>query len=157
MHRSDAEQSRRARRGDWLWIASLAWTLAAAGCGGNRPQTVPVSGKVTVAGKAPPAGGAVWFTPEEAAAGFPMRPGIGDFAADGAFQAKTFAPGDGLLPGRYRLRIDCWKTPPNMEGKPSQSYLPAKYQNPQQSGLELNVKPGDDPITFDIDIPKTTR
>jgi hypothetical protein len=85
-----------------------------------------------------------------------MRPGIGDFAADGAYEAKTFAPGDGLLPGRYKLRVECWKTPPNMEGKPAVSYLPAKYQNPQQSGLELNVKPGDDPITLNIEIPKSS-
>ena len=157
MRRDRAEPSSGARLGGWLLAAWAGLALAASGCGGSRPQTVPVSGRVTVAGKAPPAGGAVWFTAEEAAPGFPMRPGIGDFAADGAYQAKTFTTGDGLLPGRYKLRIDCWKTPPNMEGKPSQSYLPAKYQNPQQSGLELNVKPGDDPIMLDIDIPKPAR
>ena len=157
MRRDRTERSSGAAWGVRLLAASAALTLAAGGCGGGRPQPVPVSGKVTVAGKAPPAGGAVWFTPEEAASGFPMRPGIGDFAADGAYQAKTFAPGDGLLPGRYKLRIDCWKTPPNMEGKPKQSYLPAKYLNPQQSGLELNVQPGADPITFDIDIPKAAQ
>jgi hypothetical protein len=108
---------------------------------------------VTLAGGDLPAGGTLWFTPEEAAAGFAMRPGTADFAADGAYRVKTFVPGDGLLPGRYRVRVDCWKVPPNMEGKPTQSYLPAKYQNPQTSGLELEVKPDGDPITFDIDIP----
>jgi len=131
--------------------------MAALGCGNNRPPTVPVSGKVTIDGKAPPAGGTVWFTPDEAAAGFAMRPGTGDFAADGVFQAKTFAPGDGLLPGHYLVRIDCWKVAPNMEGKRTQSYLPAKYQNPQESGLELTVKPDDDPLTFDVEIPASKR
>ena len=131
--------------------------VAALGCGNKRPPTVPVSGKVTIDGKAPPAGGTVWFTPDEAAAGFAMRPGTGDFGADGAFQAKTFVPGDGLLPGHYRVRIDCWKVAPNMEGKRTQSYLPAKYQNPQESGLELTVKPDDDPLTFNVEIPASKK
>jgi hypothetical protein len=131
----------------------VGMTLALPGCGRDRPKTVPVRGRVTLAGGDLPAGGTLWFTPEEAAAGFALRPGTADFAADGAYLVKTFVPGDGLLPGRYRVRVDCWKVPPNMEGKPAQSHLPAKYQNPQTSGLVLEVRPDSAPITYDIDIP----
>lgn len=145
------------RRSRCCLLLALAPWLALLGCGSDRPQTVPVSGRVTLGGKAPPTGGTLWFTPDQAAPGFPMRPGTGDFAADGAYQTKTFVAGDGLLPGRYLVRVDCWKTPPNMEGKPTQSYLPAKYQNPSTSGLELDVKPDSAPITFDVEVPKGGR
>jgi hypothetical protein len=129
----------------------LALALAAAGCGPSGPQCVPVSGRVTLDGAKPPGPGTIYFNPE-AADGAPLRPAIGDFDADGNYSAKSFTPGDGLLPGKYVIRVDCYKTPPNMEGKPVVSYLPPRYRNPSESGLSLVVAPGAGPVTFNVDL-----
>ncbi|VTU02726.1 Uncharacterized protein OS=Singulisphaera acidiphila (strain ATCC BAA-1392 / DSM 18658 / VKM B-2454 / MOB10) GN=Sinac_3174 PE=4 SV=1 [Gemmataceae bacterium] len=131
----------------------LALVLAAGGCGPSGPQCVPVSGRVTLDGANPPGPGTIYFTPESAGSdGVPLRPATGDFDADGTYSAKSFTPGDGLLPGKYVIRVDCYKTPPNMEGKPVVSYLPPRYRNPSESGLTLTVEPGAKPVRFNLDL-----
>ena len=118
-----------------------AAALAFAGCGSDLPQTIRVTGNVTFNGQPPPAAGSVYFLPLEAAAGFPSRPATGDFDTSGRFQAKTFEPGDGLMPGKYIMYVECWQSPPNMEGKPVKSYVPTKYQAAQTSGFSLDITP----------------
>lgn len=113
---------------------------------------VPVSGKVTMNGGKVPGPGTLWFTIDEAAPGFPSRPATGDFDAEGNYSAKTFEAGDGLIPGKYGIRIDCWEVPPTMGGPPSKSFIPAKYQSPQTSELAVEITPGEDAKTVDIDI-----
>lgn len=85
------------------------------GCGSDRPQTVAVSGKVTFDGGPPPAAGMVYFAPLEPAEGFPRRAGQAAFDASGQYEATSFEPGDGLLPGKYRVRVECWRQAPMME------------------------------------------
>jgi hypothetical protein len=114
---------------------------AAIGCGSGLPQTVRVTGRVTFDGQPPPGAGTVYFLPQTAAEGFPSRPATGDFDARGDFQAKTFEPGDGLMPGKYTMHVECWQTPPNMEGKPVKSYVPKKYQSAESSGFALEITP----------------
>lgn len=123
-----------------LLLVALAfggWSVA--GCGSGMPQTVPVSGRVTFDGQAPPGPGAVYFLPQEAAEGFPIRPATGDFDKDGYYKVKTFDPGDGLMPGKYTMHVECWKSPPNMEGKPVISFVPSKYQSAESSGFEVEI------------------
>jgi hypothetical protein len=108
-----------------------------------------VSGTVTLDGEKVPGPGYIYFN-TEASGTDGARPGTAEFDANGKYTAKTYAPGDGLLPGKYVLRVDCWQTPPNMDGKPVVSHLPARYQDAAKSGLELTVEAGAKPITFDI-------
>ena len=109
------------------------------GCDNGMPRTIPVNGHVLFDGKPPPATGTIYFTLAKDAGAGTMRPGIGDFDAEGRFSVTSFEPGDGLLPGAYKLRIECWATPPNMEGKPVKSHVPARYSDAQQNGMELTV------------------
>ena len=74
----------------------------ALGCGGDRAELVPVTGKVTIAGEAPARGGAITFTVVEPAEGYPSRPGSARFSEDGLFEAMSFKEGDGLVPGTYQ-------------------------------------------------------
>lgn len=130
-----------------------AMVLATAvGCGSDLPQTVPVTGRVTFDGHAPPGPGSVYFVPQEAATGFPMRPGTGDFDQEGYFTTKTFDPGDGLMSGKYTMLIECWQVPPNLEGKPSMTYVPKKYQSAQTSGFKLDITPDMEPQTITLDV-----
>ena len=122
-------------------------------CGCGSPHgTVKVAGKVTVNGQPPPGPGVVTFTVVQPADGFPNRPSMAKFGADGAYSATTYDPGDGLLPGSYTVAIECYETPPNMDGKPVKSYIDEKYLVPATSGFELVVELGSRPVSFDIDL-----
>ncbi len=126
--------------------------LLAAGCGKDELKCTPVSGKVTLDGGKVPGPGFIYFTTDGTGKVAISRPGTAEFDAEGNYQAKTFTAGDGLLPGKYTLRVDCWKTAPNMDGKPVVSFLPPRYQDASQSKLELTVEPDAKPITHNIDL-----
>src|SRR5262245_3540151 len=119
-----------------------------AGCGPSMPRCVPVSGKVTLDGNKVPGPGFIYFT-TEAKEGV-SRPGTAEFDADGNYVAQTFVPGDGLIPGKYVLRVDCWKVAPNMEGKPAVSFIPSKYENAATSELALVVDATARAVNHDI-------
>ena len=74
------------------------------------------------------------------------------FGTDGAYAATTYEPGDGLLPGKYKVAVECYETPPNMEGKPVKSRINKKYLNGETSGLAIEVEPNSKPMAFDITI-----
>lgn len=132
----------------------LALTLLS-GCGPSRPLLVPVSGKVTFAGGAWPKKGTIYFTVKKKADGYPERPGHADFGPDGTYSVTSYdTPGDGLHPGSYAVRIECWEVEPNMEGKPTKSYVPNKYQNATTSDFTLEVLPTDSSKTANFDVPK---
>jgi hypothetical protein len=130
--------------------AFLAALIFLHGCGPSSPKCVPVSGTVTLDGDTIPGPGRIYFTADSTGKAGISRPGTAEFGADGKYTAKTFVPGDGLMAGKYLVRVDCWQTPPNMEGKPVVSFLPQKYRNATESGLELIVEPDARAITFDI-------
>ena len=129
-----------------LLLVLLALPLL--GCGSDRPATIRTSGKVTFNGGPPPAEGMVQFTTITPAEGYDRRPGRGKFDTSGNYKATSFTDGDGLVPGTYRVRVECWKTPPSMEGTPGVSYVPAVFQK------EIVIEPGSGSQTFDIDVPQ---
>jgi hypothetical protein len=122
----------------------VAWAICLflSGCGGSEPGLVKVSGKITLDGGAFPKEGLINFT---ASGGLdqPLRPGSAKFGPDGAFTAMSFDPGDGLYPGTYKLSVDCLDAPPTIgnDGRMigGKSLIPAKFQNPETSGLTLTV------------------
>ena len=133
----------------------IVFAASLIGCGSGRPETVYVGGTVTIDGKAPTKPGMIYFAPTEPAEGFPRRPGRATFDTDGRFCATTFVDGDGLIPGHYRVGIDCWQTPPLAEGPPAVSLVPDAYREPGSSGMELVVEPGVRSVTADYNVPTT--
>jgi hypothetical protein len=125
----------------------LVVALALTGCGPDRPDMVPVSGTVTVGGAPPPTEGAIYFAPITVAEGLPRRPGRAEFDKSGKYQATSFESGDGLVPGTYRVRVECWKIAPTME-KPGESYL-----TPDAVLPDLTVAADAGSISHDIDVP----
>src|SRR5882672_5631587 len=94
---------------DWRCVrtwAIAALLLALAGCGGtDRPKTIPISGIVTIDGKAPGEGGKIFFTPTAAAAGYSKRPASGSYTGEGHYRVMSWAPDDGLVPGHYTVNV----------------------------------------------------
>ncbi|MBN1851180.1 MAG: hypothetical protein JW829_00590, partial [Pirellulales bacterium] len=99
------------------------------GCGPSGPTCIPVHGTVTFDGGPCPAGGTITFSPIETPEGIPRRPGSGKFGVDGKFEVTSYAPGDGLLPGRYRVRIECLSgvPPQRLGGFEEVSYIAPGY------------------------------
>ncbi len=81
--------------------SSLAWVIltAFAGCGSNRPETVAVAGRVTLAGQ-PAAECRVTFHPLDG-----RRVAFGLTDAEGRYVLRTFESGDGAMPGEHRVTI----------------------------------------------------
>ena len=129
--------------------------LPLSGCGKSGPETVSVKGKVTLGGGAWPKPGVLYFTPVKPAEGMPSRPAPAHFDEDGNFTVTSFREGDGLVPGMYKVGVECWEVPPSMETNlPGKSYVPEKFQSPQTSGLKITIQPGAGKQTPTFDVPK---
>jgi hypothetical protein len=126
-----------------LFCAALPLVLS--GCGKGHPGLVPVTGTVTYRGQAVE-GARVMFMAAEATSGnTPAANGKTD--AQGRFSLMTFVPGDGAVPGNYRVLITKREEMPDPQ-QPKSPYkitrdlLPTRYGNPSRSGLKVEVKAG---------------
>lgn len=128
-----------------------ACLLLASGCAEDR-GLIPVSGKVTLDGKAMPGRGDLTFVPVEIAEGFPVRPAKAEFDVDGEYSAQSFTPGDGLYPGTYRVLVSCWEVAPTPDGPPAKSYISQRYQSRAESNLEVKVDAAAGSVEFPIDL-----
>ena len=85
--------------------------------------------------------------------GPPLRPGTAAFGPDGNYAAGTFEKGDGLIPGTYAVSMHCWKVAATREDRSdAESFIPQKYMDAQQSGLELTVQGGTGSVTRDLEL-----
>lgn len=129
-------------------LAASLIVLAVCGCAkSDRPQTVPVRGKVTFGGGPCPESGNIRFAPLEVAEGFPRRTGRADFDTNGEYRVTSYQKNDGLVPGKYRVLLECWKVPP-ADGKEGVSYVAPSFQP-----SELVIESQSDPVTLDLDVP----
>src|SRR5262245_1955877 len=123
-----------------------------AGCGKGNVLTKQVRGQVTFEGGGPPTEGQITFAPIEAAATLPRRPATGDFDKSGTFQLTTFTEDDGIIPGKYRVNINCWREPPTLKTKLSANYVPADFK------FDVTVDENAvEPVELQIDVPKIQR
>jgi hypothetical protein len=126
--------------------------VLSAGCGKRGAQALaPVAGRVNYRGR-PLSSGTIVFIPDA------VRGTSGDLASaaiqrDGTYHLKT-GTGNGAAPGWHRVTVVA------VQGAPSAgqrlvlpfSLLPAKYQDPQLSGLSCEVLPGkENTINFNLE------
>lgn len=115
------------------------------GCGPDYPETIPVSGTVTLDGQ-PVAGAAVVFTPEEG------QKATGTTDASGRFELSSFQLGDGAVPGRHRVTVA--KTTVDSGDEEKVVFLiPQEYGNLQTSELVCDVQKEMGPVQFNLETP----
>jgi hypothetical protein len=140
---------RRSSLGVHLAVFAL---VCVAGCGKNTSLTKQLRGQVTFQGAAPPAEGQITLAPIESAPTYPRRPASGDFDKTGTFKLTTFSKDDGIIPGRYRVNINCWREPPTLKTKLSANYVPADFK------FDVTIdENADEPVELRIDVPKIQR
>lgn len=118
--------------------------LSAIGCSRSGPTIARVEGIVTLDGK-PLSAGRVTFWPEAG------RSGSGWIDEDGTYTVGTLREFDGAVVGRHKVSVTAASKaptgPPDFDrdgparGWP-RSPIPARYSNPDSSGLGFEVRPG---------------
>jgi hypothetical protein len=120
-----------------------AMAIGVVGCGRTKPEGLAsVTGMVNYRGR-PLTSGTIVFVPD-AERGTNGALARADIQADGSYHLKC---GDaiGTVPGWHRVTVTCVEDGGLAPGQilvVPRSVLPAKYQDPQMSGLTCEVKPG---------------
>ncbi|NLX56342.1 MAG: carboxypeptidase regulatory-like domain-containing protein [Planctomycetaceae bacterium] len=148
-----------------LVVPMVAGLLCLPGCG-SSVGAVSVTGTVTLDGE-PVEGASVVFVPEGKG-----RMASGKTDSSGQFKLTTQKVGDGAVPGKYKVGVsklksggvDARKPDPNSpegvmlagapvgNGAPAmpEFEIPPKYSNAENSGLEVTVKSGMDPVKLEL-------
>src|SRR5262249_1549835 len=138
-------------RNCWVALIVIGLVLALCGCDAGRPTLLPVRGKVTYRG-VPVRGGTIVFTPD-AAHGNAGPLACGEIQPDGSYVLQT---GDrpGSVPGWHPAPPPALQIPqpPGQRLGGPRSLLPAKYRDPELSGLTCQVAPGQE-NTHDFALP----
>lgn len=121
-----------------------------AGCGSGKPAPYPVSGNVTVGGKAPD-GALVRLHPIDDSGPDAVRP-LGYVQADGSFKLTSHAEGDGAPAGRYKVTVEWRPKKKSTTEADGPDRLQGRYADPKASKIEVTVNKGPttlDPIKLD--------
>ncbi len=151
--RLDRRRSRLTIRGAASIVSCIGISLT--GCmERSRQSAIPIHGRVTLDKGPWPTEGILCFLPIKPAPGFPSRAAAVNFSADGNFPAPTpWAEGDGIVPGRYKVYVECWKVPPTREGPDPVGYAAPKYQSAATSDIEVEITPQSESEKFAWDFP----
>ena len=138
-------------------VVALALAVSGAGCGQPKFKTTyPVQGHVLFNGK--PIGGVkVVLLSVDDKDDQPVRP-TGTVDESGRFVLSTYANGDGAPAGSYKVTV---VTPlPEPKGQAGQkplprqpeptSKVPARYSNPDTSGLTVVVEPRENDLPINL-------
>jgi hypothetical protein len=118
------------------------------------PKTIKVEGKATFAGGEWPRPAVLSFVVDQPAEGFPAHSGTAEVRPDGSFQASTFAPGDGLVPGTYFVNVECWESDPADSPSPPASLIPPQARSGAAAGRRVEVRPQEKIVSVTFDVPQ---
>ena len=155
---SHEEEMPSRRRGNqthsWGLLVVLALLCGLAGCGGNPsyPETSPTTGLVTFRGQ-PLTSGTITYAPVNAQE---QRPASGQINGQGKFSLSTFRPGDGAMPGEYRIAVVAYAGSADSlraggKANAGTTAIPGKYSKPQTSGLTATVSSGSNYHEFPLE------
>lgn len=126
----------------------LLLAIALTGCGVGDPH-VPVTGTVKYSDGSVPKGDIATITFQPASAGPGAKGASGAIGDDGSFSLQTLKPGDGALPGDYRVTVHV------MQGYPhGKSVVADVYTKPGTTPLKATVEAsGENRYDFTIERP----
>ncbi len=120
---------------------SLVALLSVFGCGPNLPKTYPVQGRVFFEDGKNVEQGSVEFR-LDSASDSQRTVARGKINPDGSFSLSTFEPGDGALPGIYKVIVQQMVIAEGFKkGHQHGPRVPSRYAEYGNSGLTAEVKP----------------
>lgn len=122
-----------------LWLILVLNCCWIAGCSGaHELETAPVTGTVTLDGKAIDKGTIVFAASRGRAA-------AGEIRGDGTFTLSTYGVDDGAIVGENKVAVFIATSNENEdENAPAiKSPIPERYASPSTSGLSIEVKAGE--------------
>ena len=128
-----------------LFLGLLFLLLSLPGC--DSSPVVPVSGTVTFANREIPEVCRLSFVPLGDAEGGAIRPNGATMEPDGTYRMTPYQGVEGLLPGRYAVRISYFELKRNGNPDRESDWREFKFE-----GEELVVEEGSDAITHDIEV-----
>jgi hypothetical protein len=131
-----------------LAFAVAVFACAASGCNGGR---YPVTGKVNYADGSPMSEGMVICEMRD---GEKIIQARGNLESDGSFSLGTDSPGDGVLPGKYRVLV-VGRQLSEREAETMLPFIDSKFTSYETSGIELEVKNAQ--TELNITVTKPTR
>ena len=132
-------------------LAFFVVVVGLVGCGSGGEPRLPVAGKVLWRGQ-PLTSGAVIFRPDSTKGNNSKHEPRGPIDTNGNYQAAT-AQQVGAPPGWYKIGVIATEAgdPKNPYAIPK-SLLPAKYSDPEQSELFMEVVTNPAPGMYDITV-----
>jgi hypothetical protein len=113
--------------------------FASLGCAPSNPKTYPVQGRVFFEDERNVELGSVEFRLDSDSQRTVAR---GKIAPDGSFSLSTFEPGDGALPGKYKVIVQQMVIAEGFKkGHQHGPRVPSRYAEYGNSGLTAEVKP----------------
>jgi hypothetical protein len=134
----------------YLAALLLLACIGLGGCNNGPAGLVPVSGKLTLDGKAWPKFGQINFSPVKPIEGHPVLPAMARVNDDGTFAILTPAA-PGLVPGEYNVAITCMKEAGD-ERHAGKSAIPEHFGSPRTSGLKVTIAEGSKPVVLNLDL-----
>jgi hypothetical protein len=132
------------------WSCAAVVLCVLAGCGKGGLATYPVEGKVTFKDGKPLFGGSVEFQPVGEQKGKISARGY--ISPEGTYRMSTFKQHDGAIEGKHRVLVISPLPPgPIDPARPPKSFIHARFQSYDTSGLEYTVTPKG-PNKFDITV-----
>lgn len=116
-------------------------------CGCNRSPVVPVSGTISFPDRDTPEVCRLSFVPLDTDEGVAIRPNGATMEADGTYRLTPHQGVEGLLPGRYSIRVSYFDLKPN--GNPDRE---ADWKEYTYDAGELLVEEGSSAIKHDIEV-----
>src|SRR5437763_1042435 len=127
-----ASPAARSLRSVLIYLLPLSLTLAGCQGSGASVSTYEVKGRILLANGKPLTAGRVTFV---AADGL-KPPASGDIGSDGTFALSTRDPGDGAVPGPYKVHIE---PAGGTTRRASRPVFPLKYIDEDSSGLAVTI------------------
>ena len=143
-----------------LSLACSGLLLAGSGASSDNVTVYPVKGKITFNGKPMVGTGAISLIPTDNQAGAAAG---GEIKEDGSYELTTYKPGDGSMPGNFRVVIHqvVFQEGQNTEDGaapaagvpppvPEADRIPEIYSQPTNSPLTMKVEAKPNEINLDL-------
>jgi hypothetical protein len=122
------------------WMLILLSAMLLSGCGDDRPERVPVAGRVLIDGQPLEHGFVRFIAPQD-------RPSVAELGPDGRFELSCFTRKDGSVLGTHTVTVTAVES---LTPQSQKWHAPKEYSDPATSGLTVAIDGPTNDITLEL-------